>query len=81
MVGGTFFKPLLGSSVGKEHLPGPPWGLGSLRRTQTEMLSEVYPGTDASHEPPTCALVSVSPGLGLGGREKPPLLPYLHPQP
>lgn len=38
--GGTFVKPSLRSSLGKEHLPGPPRGLGSLPLTRTRMLSE-----------------------------------------
>jgi hypothetical protein len=40
MVGGVFVSPSLSRSVGKEHLPGAPWGRGSLQRTLPGMLSE-----------------------------------------
>lgn len=60
MVGGAFVEHSLISSVGKEHLPGPPWGLGSLLLTQTKRLSEARPGEGSPGLSPTSAVISAS---------------------
>lgn len=38
--GGAFVKPSPGSAIRKDHLRGPPWGLGSLPLAHTGILSE-----------------------------------------
>lgn len=75
--GGTFFKPLLGSPLGKEHRPGLPGGSGRSGARRPRCFQRFTLGTDASHELPTCALVSVSPGLALGAERsrRAPALP------